>query len=161
MSRMPSSFDVTQEDLDEMPFMDRIIYHCKQQPLVPLGTLLTTGAVILAAKNVRSGNKVKAQVYFRWRVGLQAATIVALIAGSYVYGTTVKEQKAKEDQMREKAKVREQLWIQELERRDQETQYRKKRAELARLRTQKDEEAIERLQKELKDLELQIRGKTD
>lgn len=158
---MPSSFDASEQDVAEMPFMDKMVFHCKQQPLVPLGTLLTTGAVLLAAKNVRSGNKVKAQVYFRWRVGLQAATLVALIAGSYLYGSSVKEQKAKEDQMREKAKVREQLWIQELERRDQETQYRKKRAELARLRTQQDEQAIERLQKELKDLEFQIRGKND
>ncbi|QLQ78340.1 hypothetical protein HG537_0A05870 [Torulaspora globosa] len=161
MSRMPSSFDMSEQELDEMPFLDKIVYHCKQQPLVPLGALLTTGAVILAAKNVRSGNKVRAQVYFRWRVGLQAATLVALVAGSYIYGTSVKEQKAKEDQLREKAKIREQLWIQELERRDQETKYRKKRAELARLRTQNDEEAIERLQKELKELEFQIRGKTD
>lgn len=147
--------------MEELPFMEKIVFHCKQQPLVPLGVLLTTGAVILAAKNVRSGNKHKAQIYFRWRVGLQAATLVALVAGSYVYGTSVKEQKAKEDQMREKAKVREQLWIQELERKDQETHYRRKRAELARMRTEQDEEAIARLQKELKDLEFLIRGKSD
>lgn len=32
---------------------------------------------------------------------------------------------------------------------------------MARLKTQDDEEAIARLQKELKELEFQIRGKTD
>lgn len=161
MSRLPSSFDGADDDVEEMPFMEKIVFHCKQQPLVPLGTLLTTGAVILAAKNVRSGNKLKAQVYFRWRVGLQAATLVALIAGSYLYGTTVQQQKTKEEQMREKAKARELLWIQELERKDQETQFRKKRAELARMKDQDNQEAIARLQKELKELEFQIRGKTD
>lgn len=161
MSRMPSSFDGGDDDVKEMPFMEKIVFHCKQQPLVPLGTLLTTGAVILAAKNVRGGNKLKAQIYFRWRVGLQAATLVALIAGSYVYGSAVQQQKSKEEQMREKAKVREQLWIQELEHRDKETHYRKKRAELVRMRAQEDEEAIARLQKELKDLEIQIRGQAD
>lgn len=161
MSRMPSSFEMKEENVEELPFMEKIAYHCKQQPLVPLGTLLTTGAVILAAKNVRSGNKMKAQIYFRWRVGLQAATLVALVAGSFIYGTSVKEKKAKEEQMREKAKVREQLWIQELERRDQETQYRKKRAEIARSKTQDNEEAVGRLQQELKELEAKIRGKSD
>ncbi|QLG72829.1 hypothetical protein HG535_0D05380 [Zygotorulaspora mrakii] len=161
MSRMPSSFDVKDADLTEMPFGERIVYHCKQQPLVPVGCLLTTAAVVLAVKNVRSGNKAKAQIYFRWRVGFQAATLVALVAGSYLYGTSVKEKQAKEDQMREKAKKREQLWIQELERRDQETKYRKKRAEMARVRTKNDEEAVARLQKELKELEFQIRGETD
>lgn len=161
MSRMPSSFEMKEENVEELPFMEKIAYHCKQQPLVPLGTLLTTGAVILAAKNVRSGNKMKAQIYFRWRVGLQAATLVALVAGSFIYGTSIKEKKAKEEQMREKAKVREQLWIQELERRDQETQYRKKRAEIARSKTQDNEEAVGRLQQELKELEAKIRGKSD
>lgn len=161
MSRMPSSFDTKEANVEELPFMDKVAYHCKQQPLVPLGALLTTGAVILAAKNVRSGNKMKAQIYFRWRVGLQAATLVALVAGSFIYGTSVKEKKAKEEQMREKAKVREQLWIQELERRDQETQYRKKRAEIARSKTEQNEEAVGRLQQELKELEVKIRGKSD
>lgn len=161
MSRMPSSFDLREAELEEMPFGERIVYHCKKQPLVPIGCLLTTAAVVLAIKNVRSGNKAKAQIYFRWRVGFQAATLVALVAGSYIYGTSIQEKKAKEDQMREKAKMREQLWIKELERRDQETQYRRKRAEMARFKTQDDEEAIARLQKELKELEFQIRGKTD
>ncbi|CAI4643148.1 BAH_G0039480.mRNA.1.CDS.1 [Saccharomyces cerevisiae] len=153
MSRMPSSFDVTERDLDDMTFGERIIYHCKKQPLVPIGCLLTTGAVILAAQNVRLGNKWKAQYYFRWRVGLQAATLVALVAGSFIYGASGKELKAKEEQLKEKAKMREKLWIQELERREEETEARRKRAELARMKTLENEEEIKNLEKELSDLE--------
>lgn len=157
MSQLPSSFDGLENDVEEMPFMEKIVFHCKQQPLVPLGTLLTCGAVVLAAQNVRSGNKRKAQKYFRWRVGLQGLTLVALVAGSFIYGTSYKERKAREDQLREKAKLREQLWIQELERRDQETQMRKKRAEAARLKTQAMEAETSKLERELKDLQAQLK----
>lgn len=158
MPGLPSSFDSKEQNVNELPFLEKVKFHCKQQPMVPLGTLLTTGAVILAAQNVRTGNKKKAQVWFRWRVGLQAATLVALVAGSFIYGTSLKERKSDEDKMREKAKMRELLWIQELERRDQETQYRKKRAELARQKMQDNEAAVSKLQKELKDLELRIKN---
>ncbi|SCV01346.1 LAMI_0G10924g1_1 [Lachancea mirantina] len=157
MSHLPSSFDDPNADLEGLPFLQKIKYHIKQQPLVPLGTLLTTGAVILAAKNVRSGNKRRAQNYFRWRVGLQGLTLVALVAGSFIYGTNKKEQKTKEDQLREKAKLREQLWIQELETRDQETQMRKKRAQIAKLKTQEMTEEASRLEEELKALQAKFR----
>lgn len=158
MSGLPSSFDSREPSVDELPFLEKVKFHCKQQPLVPLGALLTTGAVVLAAQNVRTGNKKRAQVWFRWRVGLQAATLVALVAGSFIYGTSVTEKKSQEEVMREKAKMRELLWIQELERRDQETQYRKKRAELARLKMQENEAAVSRLQEDLKELEQQIKN---
>ncbi|SCV03569.1 LAME_0H11474g1_1 [Lachancea meyersii CBS 8951] len=152
MSHIPSSFDNADQDVDNMTFYEKMIYHCKQQPLVPLGTLATTVAVILAAQNVRSGNKRKAQKYFRWRVGLQGATLVALVAGSFIYGTSQKERKSKEDELREKAKLRENLWIQELERRDQETQQRKLRAELARAKAQALKTESENLQLEIEKL---------
>lgn len=158
MSGLPSSFDSRDVKVDELPFLEKVKFHCKQQPLVPLGTLLTTGAVILAAQNVRSGNKKKAQVWFRWRVGLQAATLVALVAGSFIYGSSLKEKKTEEEMMREKAKMRQILWIQELERRDQETQYRKKRAELARQKMEENEAAVSKLQQDLKKLETQIKS---
>lgn len=139
--------------MEELSFADKIVYHCKQQPLVPIGTLLTTGAVILAAQNMRIGNRKKTQFYFRWRVGLQAATLAALVAGSFIYGKDKYDQKKKEDQMKEKAKLREQLWIKELERRDAEAQDRKRKAEAARLKTKENEAAIQKLEQELKELE--------
>ena len=81
MSSLPSSFDAAKTDRDEMSFGERIVFHCKQQPLVPIGAILTSAAVVLAAKSVKNGNKQKAQYFFRWRVGLQSATLIALIAG--------------------------------------------------------------------------------
>lgn len=114
------------------PF-EKVIYRSKQQPLVPIGCLATTLAVILAAKGVRTGDAKGAQFWFRWRVGLQGLTLVALIAGSYMYDTQKKTAGKTEGQLAiEKAKMREKLWIEELEKRDAETKDRHRRAEMAR-----------------------------
>lgn len=161
---LPSSFDVKTEGektTDEMTVGEKVLFYCKQQPLVPLGCLLTTGAVVMAAMSVKQGNKRKAQYFFRWRVAFQTATLVALVAGSYIYGNNRRDSKAKEELLREKARVREALWIQELERREQETQARKKRAELARLRTQENEESIKKLEQELRELEGKLKPSSD
>lgn len=113
--------------------MEKIIYRSKQQPFVPLGCLATTIAVIMAAKGVRTGNAPKAQFWFRWRVGLQGLTLVALVFGSIYYDKAFTELKKTEEELAiEKAKIREKLWIEELERRDKEMQDRQRRAELAR-----------------------------
>ncbi|CDO92090.1 unnamed protein product [Kluyveromyces dobzhanskii CBS 2104] len=157
MSYLPSSFDSDVEDWDEMPFVDKMVHHCKQQPLVPLGTLATTGAVILAVLNVKNGNKRKAQIWFRWRVGLQGFTLLALVAGSYLYGSNKKERESQEEQLRKKAKMREELWIQELERRDQETKSRRQKAEFARQKAKDMELETSKLQQELKELEERLK----
>ncbi|EDO18906.1 hypothetical protein Kpol_1023p75 [Vanderwaltozyma polyspora DSM 70294] len=158
MSRIPSSFDYKDnvKDVSEMDFMEKLVFRAKQQPLVPIGCLLTTGAIVLAAQSVRSGNKNKAQVFFRWRVGLQAATLVALLAGSYIYSSNKAERKTEEQLLKEKAKMREQLWIQELERREQETEARRKKAEMFRLKAKENEEASKNLEQELKALESKV-----
>lgn len=153
MSNLPSSFDQINES-EDMSFWQRIKYHCKRQPLVPLGAFLTTGAVILAAQNIRKGNQVKAQYFFRWRVGLQAATLAALVAGSFIYGSNTKTQQRSEDErLREKAKIRERMWLRELERRDQLMTEKKARVEQNKL---KDEEIADKLQKEIDELESKI-----
>lgn len=109
--------------------------------MVPLGCLATTVAVIMAAKGVRTGNAPKAQFWFRWRVGLQGFTLIALVFGSIYYDKAFQEtQKTEEELAIQKAKIREKLWIEELERRDQEMKDRQKRAELARQMMQKSRE---------------------
>lgn len=156
MSQLPSSFDLRGDELQDMNFWERVKFHCKQQPLVPIGTLLTTGAVIMAAQNIRLGNSRKAQYFFRWRVVFQGATLVALVAGSFLYGKSKLEEQSQQEQLKEKAKLREELWIRELERRDAEVKDRKKRAEAAKKKTQENEESIKNLEKEIKELESQL-----
>ena len=62
---LPSSFDVKTEGektTDEMTVGEKVLFYCKQQPLVPLGCLLTTGAVVMAAMSVKQGNKEESSV---------------------------------------------------------------------------------------------------
>ncbi|ODV83785.1 hypothetical protein CANARDRAFT_177479 [[Candida] arabinofermentans NRRL YB-2248] len=125
----PSSADEPFEDLSPL---EKIIFRSKQQPFVPLGCLGTVIAVTLAAKGVRTGDAKGAQVWFRWRVAMQGLTIVALLAGSIYYDKTFREDKSPEQLALEKARMREKLWIEELERRDTEMKERQHRAELAR-----------------------------
>jgi hypothetical protein len=131
MSKLPSSFD--SEDIQQQDFIAKCISQCKQQPFVPLGTLATCVAVTLAAVSLRKGHQVNAQKWFRYRVAFQGFTIAALVVGGIVYGKeTAQQKRSREDLLQEKAKLRERLWIEELERRDAETKKRKLRAEIAR-----------------------------
>ena len=129
-NELPSSFE---DPLEDLSVLEKLVYRSKQQPLVPLGCLATTIAVAMAAKGVRTGNTKSAQTWFRWRVGLLGFTLLALVFGSIYYDKTFTQQKKTDEELAlEKAKLREKLWIEELERRDNEMKDRQRRAQLAR-----------------------------
>lgn len=105
----------------------KIARKCKQQPLVPIGIAMTSGALYLAGRALRQGQSRLANKMFVWRVVFQAFTVAALVGGGFYYGrnpTHVDRQTA----LMNTAKEREQLWIQELERIDEEQKEREERS---------------------------------
>ncbi|KAF8826171.1 hypothetical protein HHX47_DHR6000582 [Lentinula edodes] len=67
-------------------YKEKAIRKTKENPWVPLGTLVTTGALTMAAIRLRQGNSRKFQVWLRFRVAFQALTIFAILGGLYKYG---------------------------------------------------------------------------
>ncbi|KAI0058331.1 hypothetical protein BV25DRAFT_1762283, partial [Artomyces pyxidatus] len=78
----------------------------KQQPLVPLGALATTVALIVAMTKMRKG---KAQSFNNWlrvRILAQGLTVAAVVAGSWAYGSaSVPQHVADEQAAAEKART--------------------------------------------------------
>lgn len=121
-----------------------MIRNCKEQPLVPLGCLLTTGALLLSAHSIRRGDYKGANRMFVWRVALQGFTVIALVGGSYYLGLNKKWQVDREAEIRKKAELREKMWIEELERIDQEAKDRQLKAERIRLQKERMEQGSEK-----------------
>ncbi|KAK9466228.1 hypoxia induced protein conserved region-domain-containing protein [Lipomyces arxii] len=111
----PSSFDPYDPDdqVRNLKGFAKLWYHCKEQPLVPVGILLTCAALTKSAIAVRQGKQREANRYFTARVVMQGLTLAALVGGSYYMQ---KNTKSVAELQAEKAARRKQLWLEELDR---------------------------------------------
>ncbi|KAH7106825.1 hypothetical protein BKA62DRAFT_580773, partial [Auriculariales sp. MPI-PUGE-AT-0066] len=68
----------------------------KEQPLVPLGVVATTVAIIGATNSMlaKKRNKADFNRWLRFRIIAQGFTVAACVAGTYVFGMEAKRQQA-------------------------------------------------------------------
>jgi hypothetical protein len=112
---------------EEEPVLDKLARKAKQQPWVPLGCALTVGALYMSGRALRRGQKLVANRMFMWRVLMQGFTVAGLVFGGYLYGKPNRPTD-RDAILYAKAKEREKMWIEELERIDEEDKTRKERA---------------------------------
>ncbi|KAF3762153.1 hypothetical protein M406DRAFT_357354 [Cryphonectria parasitica EP155] len=117
---LPSSFDENEEFYNESG-LQKVLRRMKQEPLVPLGCLLTVAAFTNAYRAMRKGDHHQVQRMFRARVLAQGFTVAAMVAGGLYFGAERhKERETWKQQQEEKAEEKRQKWIRELEARDEE-----------------------------------------
>ncbi|ANB13710.1 Rcf1p [Sugiyamaella lignohabitans] len=131
MSSVPPNSDYTSLTGEE-DILDKLARKAKEQPVVPIGMLLTCGALYMSARALRGGNSKLANRMFYWRVGLQGFTVAALVIGGYYYGKPNRPTD-RDSILRRTAKEREDIWIKELERVDEMDKERKARADAVAL----------------------------
>ncbi|KAK4162296.1 hypoxia induced protein conserved region-domain-containing protein [Cladorrhinum sp. PSN259] len=125
---LPSSFD--NDEVYQETGAQKVVRRLKEEPLIPIGTILTIAAFTNAYRAMRRGDHHGVQRMFRARVAAQAFTIAAMVAGGYYYKED--RQKLKELWMleqKQKAEEKRLKWIKELEARDEEDKALKQRLE--------------------------------
>ncbi|KAI5859688.1 hypoxia induced protein conserved region-domain-containing protein [Durotheca rogersii] len=116
---MPSSFDQDKEYNETG--LQKVGRKLREEPLIPLGTALTCLALYNAFRATRRGDHVQVQRMFRARVGAQAFTVVAMVAGGAYYGADREKRKELiKLEAQQRAEERHQKWLKELEVRDEE-----------------------------------------
>ncbi|KAI1806339.1 mitochondrial hypoxia responsive domain-containing protein [Daldinia bambusicola] len=116
---MPSSFD-DDSQYKETGFQ-KVSRKLREEPLIPLGALLTVLAVVNAWRAMRRGDHAQVQRMFRARIGAQAFTVMAMVAGGAYYGADREKRKELiKLEAQKRAEERHQKWLHELEVRDEE-----------------------------------------
>lgn len=160
---MPSSYDhLDPNEKRRLKYTEQVAQKCRENPFVPLGILTTICTVTIAIFKMKSGNKATANKWFTARVVSQGATLLAVILGGSYEGRKAYLQGKEEpksitdlqqEKLQQKAQERQNLWIEELERRDENIKKRKQFAELKKKEMEKMKEESEKLEEELKELE--------
>ncbi|KAI1298207.1 mitochondrial hypoxia responsive domain-containing protein [Xylaria venustula] len=137
---LPSSFD-EDKDYQETGFQ-KIARKLREEPLIPLGAGLTCLALYNAWRAMRRGDHAQVQRMFRARIGAQAFTVIAIVAGGTYYGADREKRKELiKLEAQKRADERNQKWLHELEVRDEEDKQlqaaiRRKRERLEQKRVQ-------------------------
>ncbi|KAI0976841.1 mitochondrial hypoxia responsive domain-containing protein [Xylaria arbuscula] len=140
---LPSSFD-EDKDYQETGFQ-KVARKLREEPLIPLGAGLTCFALYNAWRAMRRGDHAQVQRMFRARIGAQAFTVIAMVAGGTYYGADREKRKELiKLEAQNRAEERNQKWLHELEVRDDEDKQlqaamRRKRERLEQKRVQEQE----------------------
>lgn len=137
---LPSSFDGDADFYNESIFR-RIGRRLKEEPLIPIGLGVTCWALYNAQQSIRSGNSIKTNRFFRYRLYAQGFTFVAMLGGTLYYKSD-RLKKKEYTKMKDKQKEQEkrEAWIRELEIRDKEDQeWREKLGRVKDLQREEEE----------------------
>ncbi|GME41619.1 putative mitochondrial hypoxia responsive domain protein [Neofusicoccum parvum] len=133
---LPSSFD-GDEDFYSENRMQKLTRRLREEPLIPLGCLLTCWALLGASRAMKAGDHNTTNRMFRRRIYAQGFTIAAMAAGS-MYWQEDREKRKEYDtlQQQKKAQEKRDAWLRELEARDEEDKAFKAKVERRRLLAQ-------------------------
>jgi hypothetical protein len=116
----PAHVSLSSDFYNERP-LQKVVRKLKEEPLVPIGCLLTVAAFTNAYLAMRKGDHARVQTFFRARVAAQGFTVLAMVAGGFYYQADRHRQKELWKLKREReAEEKRQKWIRELEIRDEE-----------------------------------------
>ena len=137
---LPSSFDGDVDFYNENRFQ-KFTRRLKEEPLIPVGIALTCWALYNAQQSMRTGNSVKTNRFFRYRLYAQSFTLVAMVGGSLYYKSDrLKRGEYVKLKEKQKAQEKREKWIRELEIRDQEDkEWRAKVGKVRDLQREEDE----------------------
>ncbi|RAL60310.1 hypothetical protein DID88_000086 [Monilinia fructigena] len=138
---LPSSFDGDTDFYEENRWQ-KLTRRLKEEPLIPLGCILTSLALVGATRSMRAGDHNRTQRMFRARIYAQGFTLLAMVAGSMYWDSDRKKRKEFEGVLAEqKAKEKNEAWIKELEARDEEEKELKRARDERRRRAEKRQSA--------------------
>ncbi|CUS11793.1 unnamed protein product [Tuber aestivum] len=125
---LPSSFD-SDSDFHEESRFSKFARRLKEEPLIPIGCLITIYALYQSSRAIRAGDKARTNRMFRARIYGQAFTVAAMCAGSFYWARDREERKGVEAKVVEaKAREKQAAWIRELEIRESEERELRERA---------------------------------
>ena len=119
--RVEGSHGGSRRDFYNESGFQKVLRRLKEEPLVPIGCVLTVMAFTNAWRASRRGDHHKVQRMFRARVAAQGFTVLAMVAGGMYYAEDRNKQKElRKLKQTHEAEEKRQKWIKELEARDEE-----------------------------------------